>query len=182
LKGFNGSAAVSESQQESSFVPQTFDSSDQEIIARSESYFGSDFTEIPVITTQSTPIQDENLRETENSTECGFSPVTKFYQQLSPARSRCYAGLEALNSILTLDECALYQKRFEENCGLGDALYKAWFTLKSEVMAEDSLRKSKIREICQQTNSSALARRELFKVPVKKKQNHLLKTTSNDFL
>ena len=64
-----------------------------------------------------------------------------------PARSRCYAGLEALNSILTLDERALYQKRFEENCGLGDALYKAWFTLKSEVMAEDSLCKSKIREI-----------------------------------
>ena len=79
---FNGSAAVSESQQESSLVPQTFDSSDQEIITRSESYFGSDFTEIPVVTTQSTPIQDKNLRETENSTECGFSPVTKFYQQI----------------------------------------------------------------------------------------------------
>jgi len=65
---------------------------------------------------------------------------------------------------------------------LGDALYKAWFTLKSEVMAEDSLRKSKIREMCQQTNSSALPRRELFKVPVKKKQNHLSKqqaTTSS---
>ena len=88
-------------------------------------------------------MQDKNLRETENSTECGFSPGTKFYQQLSPARSGCYAGLEALNSILTLDERALYQKRFEENCGLGDALYKAWFTLKSEVMAEDSLRKYK---------------------------------------
>jgi len=47
IEGFNGSAAVSESQQESSF-----DSSDQEIIARSESYFGSDFTEISVVTTQ----------------------------------------------------------------------------------------------------------------------------------
>jgi len=49
----------------------------------------------------------------------------------------------------------------------------AWFTLKSEVMAEDSLHKSKIREICQQTNSSALARRKLFKVPVKKKAKSL---------
>ena len=98
-EGFNGSAAVSESQQELSFVSQAFDSSDQEIIARSESYFGSDFTETPVVTTQSTLIQDKNLRETKNSTECGFSAVTKFYQRLSLARSRCYAGLEALNSI-----------------------------------------------------------------------------------
>jgi len=53
IEGFNGSAAVSESQQESPFVPQTFDLSDQEIIARSESYFGSDFTENPIVTTQS---------------------------------------------------------------------------------------------------------------------------------
>ena len=77
MKGFNGSAVVSESQQESSFVPQTFDLSDQEIIARSELYFGSDFTEIPVITIQSTPIQDENLRETENST-VGFHRSQNF--------------------------------------------------------------------------------------------------------
>nr|XP_039260173.1 uncharacterized protein LOC120336543 [Styela clava] len=97
------------------------------------------------------------------------SPASKMYESLSPIDSKCRRALEALERGMNRDEKTLFEKKLE--CGdiEGSGVYIAWRHLKLETLKELENRKREIRSFCVNTDSTNLARKELFKIPEKKR-------------
>ena len=93
------------------------------------------------------------------------SPTTRIFNSLTPLNSRSSHSLKEIEDKLTTSERVLFNKRYEENCDIGSEMYLAWYHLKKEEEKQKKVRKEAIKKHCIESNNSALARRELFRVP-----------------